>query len=209
LQAAGGTIWTEHSPSVTVGKEGQLAIKMSGQYKWSTVFGGQQLTTGVHYMEVEVEGYMDRLFVGIARPGLDTADGKDYSGKECMDGWFMDASLGSLCGNGKYQDDEAGGFEAGDRIGLLLDLDNHSLLFLKKGEKHGPGFGAGSVTGPVVLAMQMFYEGHSGRVVAGAVRPRRRYSGVVRAAGGRPAAEGAGGGGTGTGEGFLDFFSGF
>ena len=177
MQAAGGTIWTEHSPSVTVGEEGQLATKTGGNGKDSAVFGGQQLTAGVHYMEVEVEGEMRRagrmssLFVGIARPGLDTADGKTYHEKECMDGWFMKAISGKLSGNGKYKDDEAGGFEAGDRIGLLLDLDNHSLLFFKNGEKHGPGFGAGSVTGPVVLAMQLYWEGQSGRVVAGAVRP--------------------------------------
>jgi hypothetical protein len=229
LQAAGGTIWTEHSPSVTVGEEGQLATKTGGQYEYSTVFGGQQLTAGVHYMEVEVGGEMRALYVGIARPGLDTADGKNYREKGCMDAWFMHAENGTLCGNGKHFDDGAGGFKAGDRIGLLLDLDNDSLLFFKNGEKHGPGYGAGSVTGtmtfnvevplgmtagetmlvlapngqhlsvtipvgvragqsfpmefspgtpqaypsafPLVLAMQMYHEGQSGRVVAGAVRP--------------------------------------
>ena len=171
LQAAGGTIWTEHSPSVTVGEEGQLATKTGEDGKWSTVFGGQQLTAGVHYMEVEVGGNMTNLYVGIARPGLDTADRKKYAKKECMDAWFMHADNGALFGNGKHRDDYAGGFKAGDRIGLLLDIDNHSLLFFKNGEKHGPGYGAGSVTGPVVLAMQMYCEGSSGRVVAGAVRP--------------------------------------
>jgi hypothetical protein len=155
---------------VTVGEEGQLATK-TGENEYSAVFGGQQLTAGVHYMEVEVEGDMYNLYVGIARPGLDTADGNYSYEKECKDVWFMDASDGSLFGNGKWDDDGAGGFEAGDRIGLLLDLDNHSLLFFKNGEKHGPGYGAGSVTGPVVLAMQLWREGSSGRVVAGAVRP--------------------------------------
>jgi hypothetical protein len=141
---------------VTVGEEGQLATKTGGDMENSTVFGGQQLTAGVHYMEVEVEVGMFNLFVGIARPGLDTAHGKDYTVKGCTDAWFMEASCGSLNGNGKRWDDEAGGFEADDRIGLLLDLDNHSLLFFKNGKKHGPGYGAGSVTGPVVLAMQLY-----------------------------------------------------
>jgi hypothetical protein len=134
-------------------------------------------------MEVEVGGNMDSLYVGIARPGLDTADGKgyNYNTKECMDAWFMYAGSGSLFGNGKYYDDKAGRFKAGDRIGLLLDLDNHWLLFFKNGKKHGRGYTAaasssalggnypcaGSVTGPVVLAMQMYFEGSSGRVAAG------------------------------------------
>jgi hypothetical protein len=161
---------------VTVGEEGQLATK-TGEDGWSTVFGGQQLIAGVHYMEVEVEvevgGDMMNLFVGIARPGLDTADGNDYAEKECMDAWLLSAHRGLLCGNGKYFDDEAaGGFEAGDRIGLLVDLDNRSLLFFKNGKKHGPGYGAGLVSGPVVLAMQMHRKGSSGRVITGAVRPR-------------------------------------
>ena len=169
MQAAGGTIWTVHSPSVTVGEEGQLATKTGGHHVHSAVFGGQQLTVGVHYMKVEVGGHMGNFMVGIARPGLDTADGRTYA--RSKDGWFMSAITGDLWGNGKERADEAGGFKAGNRIGLLLDLDNHSLLFFKNGEKHGPGFGAGSVAGPVVLAMSMYWEGSSGRVVAGAVRP--------------------------------------
>jgi hypothetical protein len=167
---------------VTVGEENQLATKTGEDRKWSTVFGGQPLAAGVHYMAGEVGGGIDGLYVGIARPGLDTADGKDYAVGECMDAWFMWAGYGTLFGNGKYSDDGAGGFEAGCRIGLLLDLDNHSLLFFKNGEKHGPGYGAGSVAGPVVLAMQMHYEGSSGRVVAGAVRPSE-YEGPEAALG--------------------------
>jgi hypothetical protein len=158
---------------VTVGGEGQLATKTGEDGEYSTVFGGQQLA-GVHYMELEVGGDMTSLFVGIARPGLDTAGGKGYQQWECMDAWFMSANGGHLYGNGKQGADGAGGCTVGDRIGLLLDLDNHSLLFFKNGEKHGPGYGAGSamqMRWKVVLAMQMRWKGQSGRVVAGAVRP--------------------------------------
>jgi hypothetical protein len=88
-----------------------------------------------------------------------------------MDVWFMNAYAGRLFGNGKGGNDKAGGFKAGDRIGLLLDLDCGSLLFFKNGENHGPGYGAGSVTGAVVLAMQMENKGSSGKVVAGVVWP--------------------------------------
>jgi hypothetical protein len=54
---------------------------------------------------------------------------------------------------------------------MLIDLDEGSLQFFKNGLKHGPGWGAGSVTGPVVLAMQMCYFGQSGSVLAEAARP--------------------------------------
>jgi hypothetical protein len=96
---------------------------------------------------------------------------------------FMGASYGTLFGNGTYGGDGAGGFKAGDRIGLLLDLDSHSLLFFKNGKKHGPGYGAGSVTDPVVLAMQMYHKGQSVKLVAGAARPSG-YPGTDEAVGG-------------------------
>jgi hypothetical protein len=56
-------------------------------------------------------------------------------------------------------------------MGVLLDLDAGSVLFFKNGAKHGPGWAAGSVTGPVVLAVQMYLTGSSAEVVADAVRP--------------------------------------
>jgi hypothetical protein len=54
---------------------------------------------------------------------------------------------------------------------MLIDLNEGSLQFFKNGVKHGPGWGGGSVTGPVVLAMQMYYVGQSGRVLADVARP--------------------------------------
>ena len=139
---------------------------------YSTVFGGDELTEGVHYMEVKLGGeYLDCICVGIARPGLDTDDGKDYAVEACMDAWFVDCVNGCLCGNGNGGTDVAGAYAAGDRVGMLIDLDEGSLQFFKNGVKHGPGWGAGSVTGPVVLAMQMGYIGQSGRVLAEAAKP--------------------------------------
>ena len=46
----------------------------------------------------------------------------------------------------------------GDRVGMLLDLSEGYLLFFKNGVKHGPGFPAGSVFGPVNHAMQLGYD---------------------------------------------------
>jgi hypothetical protein len=140
--------------------------------------GGDELTEGVHYMEVELGGAgVEDICVGIARPGLDTADGKDYAVAACMDAWFMYCGGGTLFGNGKDGSDEAGAYQAGDRVGMLIDLDAGSLQFFKNGVKHGPGWGAGLVTGPVVLAMQIYYFGQSGRVLTEAKRPTEVGSG--------------------------------
>ena len=74
----------------------------------------------------------------------------------------MFAVAGDLWGNGKERDDDAGGFEQGDRMGILLDLDDGSLRFFKNGVEHGPGYPSGSVTGPVALAAQMRYNDADG-----------------------------------------------
>jgi hypothetical protein len=54
---------------------------------------------------------------------------------------------------------------------MLLDLDNGSLRFFKNGLQHGSGYAAGSVTGPVMAAVQMFTSGGSVRLLPNAEAP--------------------------------------
>jgi hypothetical protein len=54
---------------------------------------------------------------------------------------------------------------------VLLDLDNGSLRFFKNGVQHGPGYAAGSVTGPVVAAVQMYNKNESVRLLPDAEAP--------------------------------------
>jgi hypothetical protein len=95
------------------------------------------------------------LFVGIAKPNLDPNHDCALDGS--ADAWFIWTYEGSLCS--KEQDAGAGDIEEGSRLGVLLDLDEGSLRFFKNGVQHGPGYPAGSVTGPVVCAMQMYNPG--------------------------------------------------
>jgi hypothetical protein len=94
------------------------------------------------------------IVIGISRPNLDPT--RWYVDRNCTDGWFMHALNGTLYGNGKQDDDRAGGFEQGDRLGVLLDFGDGSVRFFRNGAQHGPGYAADSVTGPVVAAVQMF-----------------------------------------------------
>jgi hypothetical protein len=109
------------------------------------------------------------IAIGISRPNLDPIG--DYCRRDCTDGWFINAYDGTLYGNGKQEDDEAGSFEQGDRVGVLLDLGDGSLRFFKNGAQHGPGYAAGSVTGPVVAALQMCYHNDSVRLLPNAQQP--------------------------------------
>jgi hypothetical protein len=83
----------------------------------------------------------------------------------------MNAGTGALWGNGKQGDDTARPYKQGDRVGVLLDLDNGSLRFFKSGVEHGPGYPAGSVTGPVVAAVQMVAKDTSLRMLPNAEAP--------------------------------------
>jgi hypothetical protein len=132
---------------------------------------GIELTEGKHYWEVELlsksVGY---IMIGISRPNLNPK-GK-YTGGDCTDVWFMSNSNGSLRGNGKdYRFEQAGGYEQGDRVGMLLDLDDGSLRFFKNGAQHGPGYPAGSVTGPVVAAASLYSKGDSVRLLQNVEAP--------------------------------------
>jgi hypothetical protein len=125
------------------------------------VTSGLELSAGKHFWEVEKE--ICDFFVGIARPNLDP--NHDYTLQDSTDGWFIWTSGGGLFGNGKDEVDAAGVIEEGARVGVLLDLDEGSLRFFVNGVQHGPGYPAGSVTGPVVCAVSMFTVGTSVRLL--------------------------------------------
>jgi hypothetical protein len=138
-------------------------------YAYSHVTTGIELTEGRHYWEVELLSEDAHDFVGVSRPNLDPVG--DYLLSDCTDGWFTATVNGSLYGSGKEGNDEAGDYEQGDRVGVLLDLNNGSLLFFKNGVQNGPGYAAGSVTGPVVAAVELEAKDDKVRLHAGVAFP--------------------------------------
>jgi hypothetical protein len=141
--------------------------------EWSLTTTETELTEGKPYWEVEllsenVANIMN-TFIGISRPNLNPTG--SYYSRQCTDGWFIHADYGTLFGNGKWHDNGAGGYKQGDRVGMLLDLDNGSLRFFKNGVEHGPGYPAGSVIGPVVAAVQMNFKDSSVRLLPNAEAP--------------------------------------
>ena len=93
--------------------------------------------------------------VGVTRPNLDPHS-PHYYRESCTDTWFMDVFDGGRNGNGFCDDagdGAAGAFEQGDCAGVEVDFFRGSIRFFKNGIQHGPGYPAGSVTGPVVHAV--------------------------------------------------------
>jgi hypothetical protein len=150
-------VWrTFDEEKVTLSEGGAVASRREhgGSYNDTLVTSGVELTAGKHFWEVVILNNVDGSgLVGVTRPNLDPDD--DYAVRESTVGWFMLPADGSLYGNGKDDDDAAGIIHEGDRVGVLLDLNEGSLRFFKNDVQHGNGYPAGSVTGPVVCAVQM------------------------------------------------------
>ena len=144
-----------------------MLLRQTREKQWSLTTTGEELTEGRHFWEVEyISGSM---YLGVCRPD---AHPRAYHGaREPTTAWLMSAYGGSLFSNGQEGSDPEGGFNEGDRMGILLDLDDGSLRFFKNGVQHGPGYPAGSVTGPVALGAQMYYEGTAVRLLPDAAWP--------------------------------------
>jgi hypothetical protein len=160
LQRA-GWLWESCGSDITLSGEGLVATvtKSGGGYQMAT--GGELMTEGRHYWEVEVaweHGDSCDIYLGAVRPGLDhsACHHCDEDGIPAPDTYFLCADSCSLMGHGKDNSDEQGECATGDRIGVLLDLDAGWLRFYHNGKRCGPGFTEG-VTGPLVRAVQLAY----------------------------------------------------
>jgi hypothetical protein len=163
-------LWRTFAADRVTLSEGGAVATQTGNNQESLTTTGIEITEGKHYWEMELlSKNVAGIFIGISRPNLDPTG--CYYSRECTDAWFILASCGSLYGNGKEGRDSAGGYKQGDRVGMLLDLANGSLCFFKNGVEHGPGYPAGSVTGPVVAAVPMFDKDASVRLLPDAEAP--------------------------------------
>ena len=92
--------------------------------------------------------------------------GLDHETMHCEsnNAWFLAPYDGSLCGNGKNDDDKQSKLKVGGRAAVLVDLDGGeggdggSVRFFVNGSEYGPGHKSG-VKGPVVLGIQLANQG--------------------------------------------------
>jgi hypothetical protein len=166
--------WTFYSSNVAVTNNGFIATKLSGNCG-EFVTCEQPLLAGIHYWEVEVlDGELDDLHIGVIKPDMERKAKEDYYdyAEHCEPFTsFIRADNGCLYGNGMNADYEAGRFECGDKVGILLDLGAGSMQFFKNGSKHGPGFPPNSIDSPVVPALLMYSEGDSVKLLSNALHP--------------------------------------
>jgi hypothetical protein len=160
-----GWRWTACGSNMALSEDGLVAT-VTAYRSWQLVTGGEPMTEGRHYWEVELTKLEGNCMIGAVQPGLD----HDKIHFHTNDAYFIDVGDGSLHGNGKINDDYQGKFAEGDRVGVLLDLDAGWLRFYCKDKRCGPGYTEG-VTGPLVRAAQVFTKGDALTVLPGAVAP--------------------------------------
>jgi hypothetical protein len=144
-------------------------VATAGSDGYQLVTGGEPMTEGRHYWEVEITKQVEAKYifrVGAVRPGLEHDEDHGYTD----DAYFINATYGALNGNGKESADEQGSFAEGDRVGVLLDLDAGWLRFYRNSKRCGPGYTEG-VTGPLVRGVQVYQAGAKVTALPGAVAP--------------------------------------
>lgn len=125
-------------PEVALSERGAVATRRGGvQGQWYAVISSEPMTEGIHYAEFTIVRKHFGVFVGVVRPGWDV--------ELCDVAGVHNAATASLYGHclyysltGKSWPDNTAwdGMQAsreGDRIGLLLDLDQGSLTVYKNG----------------------------------------------------------------------------
>ena len=91
---------------------------------------------------------------GVVRDGQ-ACDEEPAQDRDDTIAWFMHCANGSLFGNGKDCDDEAGEIKNGQVVTIQVDLDAGALKYWVDGQPHGPGWATG-VTGPLRWAVRLW-----------------------------------------------------
>ncbi len=122
------------------------------------------MESGKHRMSLKMmkaEGNELWHYFGLVRDGA--AWDKNHRAKASTDAWYMDSD-GSLCGNGKDDDDDVGSIKEGQIVSMEEDLDKGTLRFWVDGKQHGPGFMSG-VEGRVRWAVSLCDKGEAAEIV--------------------------------------------
>ena len=162
--------WTRSSVTMPVSGGGLTVTKESADRSNRLATGGVEMVSGEHYIEVPItkDGASDgrHIMIGVTRPDLDL-ETYHYGTNNA---WYLHPYSGGLYGQGKSNESPQGKLAVGDRVGVLLNLDEGWLRFYVNGKVFGPGFPSG-VTGPVVIAVELIHVGEQVLLLPDAPKP--------------------------------------
>ena len=149
----------------TMQAEGLEITKTSGGNYPRHASHGEVMSSGVHTWELVFTAAANSngnrtMYVGVGREGLDVEKGNHHK----ADAWYLRTDDATLYGGGADKLEQKSvekAFQVGDRIGVRMDCDDGSLRFYKNGEAIPAGFPAGTITGPVVGAVEFLCVGQA------------------------------------------------
>lgn len=160
-----------HQPDKQILELNGLQLTQTADSYYTLATTNKILRNGIHYLELEiVSDNIYGLYVGVCKLNLNPTI--EYGHKNDTDTWLMFVSQGTLFGNGYFRvsNNDNISFKKKDKIGILLNLDNGSLTFIKN-RKYRFGFCNGSVTGPVKFAAFIVDEDTSIKIIENAEIP--------------------------------------
>jgi hypothetical protein len=145
---------------VTLSENGALATNNVADYRYMAAASTVVMRSGRHCAQFTVAAGIFLMF-GVVRPGFDVeGEATAYN----VDGHcFYDVYQGIRWPGPKNWEGSQAAKEQGDRIGMLLDLDQGSMSIWKNGERLGV-MQAEGLTGPLCWAVAVRTHGNSARI---------------------------------------------
>ena len=119
------------------------------------------MRSGRHFAQLTAVVSGDMMMFGVIRPGFDVEGG---ASADDVDGHcFYFTGGGERCPGGHGWEGMQAAREQGDRIGMLLDLDQGSMSIWKNGERLRV-MQAEGLRGPLCWAAELYRQGTSARI---------------------------------------------
>jgi hypothetical protein len=160
-----GAVFGRSHGSITLSEDGSVAIKAVGNYTIRTAASKVVMRAGRHYAQFTVMSVGD-MFVGVIRPGWNVEGGQiasDVTVADVHGHCFYDTFDGHCLPRDDTWEGMQGARE-GDRIGMLLDLDQGSMTVYRNDERLGVM--ATGLTGEYSWAVTLESEDDSARIDA-------------------------------------------
>ena len=159
---------------ITLSEGGVVATKSAGHGYYRSVASKVMMRSGRHFVQLTVERG-DSMMLGVIRPGWDVEgrENADLLPRSAFGGvghCFYDTCFGHRTPGMHDWEGRQTAAEQGDRVGMLLDLDQGSMTVWKNGTKLGV-MRAEGLSGPLCWAVDMAKVGTSARVESAPAPP--------------------------------------
>jgi len=162
-----GAVFGRSHESITLSEDGSVPTKAVHDYTNRTAASKVVMRAGRHYVQFTVMSVSGDMFFGVIRPGWDVEGGQDAPR---VDGHCFYYTGNGWCCPGYHSWEGMQGARVGDRIGMLLDLDQGSMTVYKNDERLGVmGTGLRRRGGKFSWAVSLSDDGSSARIEAAPV----------------------------------------